>query len=78
MVTAKQLRTFNLIATGVWITLIVPTLLWWKESILWVALMSIWANVVGHYSAYIAARAEQESATNPPKNDDTQDLNELS
>jgi hypothetical protein len=65
--TPQQLRKSNLILTYVWIMLILPTLLWWKDSILWVALMSIWANVVGHFSAYIASRAEEESATNPPK-----------
>jgi hypothetical protein len=66
-VAPKSLVRFNLVATLIWILLIIPTLLWWKESILWVALMSIWANVVGHFSAYVAARAETESATNPPK-----------
>ena len=66
-ITPRQLRKFNLIATFVWVLLILPTLLWWKESILWVGLMSIWANVVGHFGAYISARAEEESATNPPK-----------
>lgn len=38
---------------------VVPTLLWWRESILWIAFMSLWANVVGHWSAYQAARAEE-------------------
>lgn len=56
--TGKQLVKFNFICTIVWVLLIFPTLLWWKESILWVALMSIWANIVGHFSAYIAARSE--------------------
>jgi hypothetical protein len=60
---AKQLVGFNKWATLVWILLIVPTLLWWKESILWVALMSIWANIVGHFSAWIAARSERASET---------------
>jgi hypothetical protein len=58
---AQQLRKFNLVCTVLWLVLILPTLLWWKNSILWVALMSIWANIVGHFSAYIAARSEQES-----------------
>lgn len=43
-----------------WIALIVPTVLWWKDSILWVALMSIWANVSTHWSAFQAARSEQK------------------
>lgn len=58
-VTGKQLARANLAATFVWIGLIVPTVMWWKDSILWVAVMSLWANIVGHYGAYIAARAER-------------------
>lgn len=41
-----------------WAGLAVPTVLWWKESILWVALMSVYAVVVSHLAAYDAARAE--------------------
>lgn len=44
-----------------WTLLMVPTLLWWKNSILWVALMSGYANIVGHWSAYQASRAETEA-----------------
>lgn len=48
----------HLILTAVWATLAIPTLLWWRESILWIAFMSLYANVAGHWSAYQAARAE--------------------
>lgn len=47
------------ILTVVWALLAVPTLVWWKESILWVALMSLYANFVGHFSAWQATRAEE-------------------
>lgn len=70
-ISPQRLVKFNLICTAVWVILIIPTLIWWKESILWVGLMSIWANVVGHFGAYIAARAEVESATNPNPNKPT-------
>lgn len=49
----------HLALTVLWSLLLVPTLLWWRESVLWVAVMSLYANVVGHWSAYQAARAEQ-------------------
>ncbi|MEV0151547.1 MULTISPECIES: hypothetical protein [unclassified Nonomuraea] len=52
-------RTFHLVMTAVWATLLIPTMIWWRDSVLWVAVMSIWANVVGHWSAYQAARAEE-------------------
>ena len=55
-------RTFHRIMTGVWAVLIIPTVIWWRDSVLWVAVMSIWANVVGHWSAYQAARAEENGS----------------
>lgn len=58
------MRRFHAIATATWICLIIPTLLWWKTSILWVALMSIWANVATHWSAYQGARAEGAAEAN--------------
>lgn len=49
----------HLALTGVWGALITPTLLWWRESVLWVALMSLWANVASHFAAWQAAAAER-------------------
>lgn len=46
---------------GTWVLLLIPTLLWWKESILWVATMSLYANFVGHLSALEAALAKDEA-----------------
>lgn len=43
------------IAAGIWAALLAPTLLWWNQSILWVAGMSLYANFVGHLSSYEAA-----------------------
>lgn len=58
---ARFLRSsrFHLCMTIVWVLLLVPTLIWWKESILWIAGMSLYANFVGHFSAYQAARSEE-------------------
>jgi len=41
-----------------WLALVMPTVLVWHSSILWVALLSIWANVISHFTAYIAARVD--------------------
>lgn len=41
-----------------WALLAIPTLLWWRESILWVAFMSLYANFVGHAGAAEAAEAK--------------------
>lgn len=45
--------------TLAWIALLIPTILWWRSSILWVLIMSIWANASTHWSAWQAARAER-------------------
>jgi hypothetical protein len=52
------LTTFHKWATIGWALLAIPTILWWRQSILWVALMSLYANFVSHWAAYQAARAE--------------------
>ena len=57
-VSAKALRSFHLWVTIAWALLLVPTLLFWKESISWVVFMSLYANFVGHFSAWQAARSE--------------------
>jgi hypothetical protein len=50
---------FHLVMMAVWALALIPTVLWWKESILWVAFMSLYANFVGHFSAFDAAKAEE-------------------
>jgi len=50
---------------GVWAAALLPTLIWWKESILWVAFMSLYANFATHWSSYQGARAEKASYDHP-------------
>lgn len=45
----------------VWVLLAIPTLLWWKDAIVWVALMSIYANAEASLAAYNAQRQQKES-----------------
>jgi hypothetical protein len=54
-------RHFHLAMVLVWAVLAIPTVLLWSDAILWVAFMSLYANAVGHWSAYQAARAEKEA-----------------
>jgi hypothetical protein len=49
----------HLALMALWIVLIIPTMLWWKDSILWVLLISIYANIASHWSAYQGARSEK-------------------
>lgn len=55
------MRRFHFWAMLAWVALAVPTMVWWKDEIWWVAIMSLYANFVGHWGAYQAARAEAES-----------------
>jgi hypothetical protein len=55
----RWLRRFHAYATLVWLGLVVPTVLVWRESVFWVAVMSVWANVASHFGAWQAARAEE-------------------
>lgn len=54
----RYLRRFHAGMTVVWLVLLVPSLLWWKDSILWVILLSVWANMASHFGAWQGARAE--------------------
>lgn len=53
--------TFHIILASVWVLLLIPTMLWWSKSVLWVIVISLYANFVGHWSAYQAARAERQA-----------------
>lgn len=44
-----------------WLTLAIPTLFLWSESILWVAFMSLYANVASHWAAAQAASADEHA-----------------
>jgi hypothetical protein len=50
----------HLALTIIWILLIVPSLLWWRDSVLWVILLSLWANIASHFAGWSAARAERK------------------
>lgn len=56
----------HIVLTVVWICAIPPTLLWWRESVLWVALMSLWANIASHFAAWQASRAEMRLDPDDP------------
>lgn len=51
---------FHKWATFAWTALLVPWWLWWRDSVVFVGIVSIYANIVGHWSSYQAARAEEK------------------
>lgn len=54
----KHLKNIHGVLVIMWIALIPPTLIFWPESVTWVALMSIWANIAAHAAAWQASRTE--------------------
>jgi hypothetical protein len=46
-----------------WVVLLVPSMLWWAQSIRWVVAMSAWALVAGHAAGWMAARGEESAVT---------------
>lgn len=52
-------RRLHLALTVGWAVFAIPVLVWWKDSIVLILMISIYANVVGHWSAYQAARSEK-------------------
>lgn len=55
-------RRLHATMTVVWALLAFPTVAWWHDSVMWVGIMSCYANMVGHFSAYQGSRAEEENA----------------
>lgn len=54
------LRRFHLTMIIVWLSLSVPGLLIWRDSIWFIVVMSLYANIAGEFAAYQAARAESK------------------
>lgn len=46
-----------------WILLFIPSLLWWKNSLMWVIAMSCYANFAGSMASLQAARADSNSVS---------------
>lgn len=55
---------FHAYMTLFWLVMIVPAVLWWKESILFVIIISLWANVASHWASFQAAHAEKRVKQN--------------
>lgn len=61
LISAAQWKQIHRGLAVFWLALAVPTLVWWNESILWVAFMSLYANVASHWSAAQASEADEHS-----------------
>ena len=62
---AEAWKKIHGIATVLWLLAIIPSLIWWRESVPWLVFMSVWANVGAHFGAWQAARAEDNNGSTP-------------
>jgi hypothetical protein len=58
----KNAARVHLCLTFFWLASLLPTVLWWKDSILWVGIMSCWANVAAHWASYQGSCAEMAAS----------------
>jgi hypothetical protein len=49
----------QLVLTVLWGLMFLPSVLWWKDSVPFLVFVSVYANFVGHWASYEAAKAEQ-------------------
>jgi hypothetical protein len=54
-------RKRHLVLAITWILLVVPALLWWKDSVLFVILLSLYANVEASLAAYNAQKSASKN-----------------
>lgn len=52
------LTRFHATATVIWLLLMIPSVTIWKDALIWVIIMSAWANVAGHWASWQASRTE--------------------
>lgn len=70
-ISPRALKRAHLSGFWVWLGLAYPTIVWWKESILWVALMSLYTVLIDHLTGWGAARAEGQSPTRVSPDDES-------
>ncbi len=63
---AKFWQRVHIASAFLWLTLCVPGLLWWRDSVPFLVFASLWANVVGHIASAQAARADRRADPNDP------------
>ena len=59
-----KLQYYHLFMMVVWPFLAIPTILWWKDSVVWVAILSLYANFAGEFGAWHASRSEKMQKEN--------------
>jgi hypothetical protein len=63
-VNPRWLARFHLAMMAVWVGLAIPGLIFWKESVTFVIILSLYANFAGEAAAWQASRAEVKEDQN--------------
>lgn len=58
---AKAWKRVQMGLTIAWVILMVPSVIWWKNSVPWLIFMSVWANVAASAAAWMAAKGDENS-----------------
>lgn len=61
----------HLVLAGLWAVLVVPALLWWKESIIFVILLSLYANFEASVAAHHALRRTKDDSSKTETKEDS-------
>jgi hypothetical protein len=61
-VSATAWKRVQLGCTILWAVLIIPSVIWWRNSLAWVVAMSAYALVASHAAGWMAARGDENSA----------------
>lgn len=66
----EGMARFHATMTAAWILAIPPSLLWWRNSVPWLVLMSLWANVAAHWAGLQGALADRRTKRQAEHNED--------
>ena len=55
----RHIKALNGWLTVAWIVLVPVTFVFgWQNSVMWVVVISLWANIASHFAAWVAGRVE--------------------
>lgn len=57
-------NNYHFVLACIWLVLLIPSLIWWKDSVMWVIVLSIYANWEASMSAWNAKKAQKDAKTN--------------
>lgn len=75
-VTATHMKRIHMGFTIFWLILAGPSIYFWGNSVIWVNILSLYAIIMAHVTAYQGARAERQGEKNNDPNPNTTEIHE--